>query len=235
MADTNIPETSVSGSDAVHKHLQIPTWLSKVVGSSFVILGLITFGVLTLGGYFVHRIMTTQTEMKNNQDLMLANLRILNEQAKISEIVREKLGEKIPSDQVSRISFEIYDGCRRYNMKPELVLAVIDKESSWNPNAVSNMGAIGLMQCMPDTAIKYFKSRGMTMTMDSLRDPVNNVITGIEVLNDKHEAAMIQGKDTQDSFVTALFYYCGKGDTYAREVLALTASYQKKLTTPLTK
>lgn len=39
-----------------------------------------------------------------------------------------------------------------YSLPRELVHAVIEVESGWNPTAVSSAGAVGLMQLMPDTA-----------------------------------------------------------------------------------
>jgi len=37
----------------------------------------------------------------------------------------------------------------------ELVAAIIDEESGWNPYAVSNKGAAGIMQLMPATAVRF--------------------------------------------------------------------------------
>jgi hypothetical protein len=57
-----------------------------------------------------------------------------------------------------------------------LVKAVMHVESAFNPHAVSNKGAQGLMQLMPETAERYG-------TVD-LFDPVQNVRAGVMYLKD---------------------------------------------------
>lgn len=58
-----------------------------------------------------------------------------------------------------------------------LVLAVIQKESSFNPKAKSSVGAVGLMQLMPDTA----KWLGLKDT-SKLTTPAVNIKYGVKYL-----------------------------------------------------
>ena len=48
---------------------------------------------------------------------------------------------------------EYYAGV--YQVPIELVAAIIDEESGWNPYAVSKKGAAGIMQLMPATAARF--------------------------------------------------------------------------------
>jgi len=62
-----------------------------------------------------------------------------------------------------------------YKRDPDLVLAIIAEESRFNPNAVSNVGAVGLMQVMP----QWEKVLGI---QGSLKDPEVSIKYGLQVL-----------------------------------------------------
>jgi soluble lytic murein transglycosylase-like protein len=44
------------------------------------------------------------------------------------------------------------EAARRHKVPEELFLRLVQQESGWNPNAISNKGALGLAQLMPATA-----------------------------------------------------------------------------------
>jgi soluble lytic murein transglycosylase-like protein len=57
--------------------------------------------------------------------------------------------DPIPEDQIAPM---VRESAQREGLTPDLLRAVIEKESSYRPCAVSRAGAEGLMQLMPDTA-----------------------------------------------------------------------------------
>ena len=67
-----------------------------------------------------------------------------------------------------------------FSLEPAYLYAVILAESSFRPNAESNVGALGLMQIMPDTGAWIAKKLDMAdaYTTDMLTDPATNVRFG---------------------------------------------------------
>jgi soluble lytic murein transglycosylase-like protein len=61
-----------------------------------------------------------------------------------------RLGDQVPDPSVRvQILQTAHQEAKRAGLPPEMVLAVIDVESAFNPYAVSSAGAQGLMQVMP--------------------------------------------------------------------------------------
>ena len=56
------------------------------------------------------------------------------------------------TDNKQEIRKKLEDAAKKYNVPPELVLALANQESGLNQNAKSKAGAIGVMQLMPATA-----------------------------------------------------------------------------------
>jgi soluble lytic murein transglycosylase-like protein/outer membrane protein assembly factor BamD (BamD/ComL family) len=60
-----------------------------------------------------------------------------------------------------------------------LIPSIIRQESAFNPNVVSNAGAVGLMQLMPEEAIQIAAEAGLgTITRADLFDPETNIQVG---------------------------------------------------------
>ena len=72
------------------------------------------------------------------------------------------------------IESHIKEAAQRYDVSEQLVVAVIEVESQFNPRAVSNKGAQGLMQLMPATAA--------SLGVRDAFDPRDNIHGGVKHL-----------------------------------------------------
>lgn len=77
-------------------------------------------------------------------------------------------------DRPSKYDSIIERYATEYGVNPTLIRAVIQVESDFNPNCVSNKGARGLMQLMPATAKRF----GVT----EVHDPEQNILGGVRYL-----------------------------------------------------
>src|SRR5689334_20447472 len=89
--------------------------------------------------------------------------------AVITDAIRQQFfAKEVPFGSV------IYTEAKKNNLPPELVAAVVNTESKFNPTARSRVGAIGLMQLVPRT--------GRWMGANNLLDPVQNIQAGAKYL-----------------------------------------------------
>jgi soluble lytic murein transglycosylase-like protein len=72
----------------------------------------------------------------------------------------------------------VVEAAKVHQVDPALVHAVILAESNYNPNAVSDKGAIGLMQVMPGTGRRY------GVREKDLKSPQKNISTGVQYLSE---------------------------------------------------
>lgn len=215
------------------QHTFLPAWLTKIMGGSVLVLTLALLGGLVVAGLVGHKIVERQDKQDRTMEIVVTNLRVISEQSTIRDIIEEKL-PGLSADTKARLAFEIWDGCRRRSLKPEIVLGIIEKESGWQKDIVSSAGARGLMQIMPGTAIAYARIKGETLTsLDKIFDPVWNVSTGIDILADNYRGAVMAGKSPDGDLTRALWSYNGGGESYARLVMEKVVPYKKRLDAPL--
>ena len=82
----------------------------------------------------------------------------------------------IPTAKARRYNKQIQKVAKKYQIEPALLHAVILAESQYNPEAISQRGASGLMQLMPDTALRY--------KVTDVFDPAQNIRGGAQYLRD---------------------------------------------------
>ena len=74
--------------------------------------------------------------------------------------------------------------CEQYSVDPDVVFAVIKNESGFDPNAISSVGARGLMQLTEETYVWIGSKPEMagTVSFDEMFDPETNIKFGVYLL-----------------------------------------------------
>jgi transglycosylase-like protein with SLT domain len=108
---------------------------------------------------------------------ILTRTHLLSDPADVSVEVTEDDFRLPPDEEYDRAELEALaaEAAEEYDVSPELVLAVIETESNFRPEAVSRVGALGPMQLMPTTA----KSLGI----EDPEDARQNIFGGTKYLS----------------------------------------------------
>ncbi|MFW2331777.1 MAG: lytic transglycosylase domain-containing protein [Nitrospinota bacterium] len=91
------------------------------------------------------------------------------------------------------LAYSINQACLATGHDPYLLLAIVEIESSYNNKAISNKGAVGLMQLRPFVAFEVAKQNGLHWVVDnvaSLEDTYASVMLGafyLETLLEKFD------------------------------------------------
>ena len=140
----------------------------------------------------------------------------------------------LPQAQQQRIAIAIVRESRLHGLDPLLVVALIRAESSFDNYARSKVGALGLMQVMPETGKSIAAERGKRLVRKThLFDSELNVEIGTAYL-----ASLIRRFGTLDAALVAY----NAGPTAARRILAdraakarFLAGYPRKVVRELQK
>jgi soluble lytic murein transglycosylase-like protein len=88
-----------------------------------------------------------------------------------SSAMRSRFSSRLDRDGVEQLVRQAAD---KHRVDPALIRAVIETESNWNPGAISNRGAGGLMQLIPTTAMRF--------GVNDVFDPQQNIDGGVHYL-----------------------------------------------------
>jgi soluble lytic murein transglycosylase-like protein len=122
------------------------------------------------------------TSSNNNMDVQMVMIQAL------IKLLEKTLSAKGSASDLSELagssasskntSFEslIQQAGDKYGVDPDLVKAVIQNESAYDPTAISSAGAMGLMQLMPDTAAN--------LGVENPMNPAENIDGGVKLLRE---------------------------------------------------
>ena len=158
--------------------------VTKVQGSDWIIeRHLLGLGVLLLtvsAGYFLSGLSGGR------------NVRPIAQEARAETAQAESTAATRETEAEMTIDEHIKEVADRHGVRADLVAAVIEAESEFNPRAVSRRGARGLMQLMPKTAA--------TLGVDDPFDPKANIEAGV-----KHLRAMMDRFDNNIPLALAAY------------------------------
>jgi hypothetical protein len=173
------------------------------------------------------------------QSASLTAPRLPRDLVKIYGIVKANRPD-IGDGEVWEMADVIREECIKHGLDPILILALIQVESGFQFNAVSPMGARGIMQIMPDVAQGLAQESGVRpqrgnrrFRPESLDDPLFNIKLGVYYLHDLK-------KSFRDVSTTLVAYNLGPtelrnrldnniefSDEYAATVLSTYQKFKK--------
>lgn len=98
--------------------------------------------------------------------------------------------------------------CEKYNVDEHLIFALIKAESNFNKDAVSNKGAVGLMQLMEETAKDVANKSGIDIDTSNMKNELLNPSTNINI-GTKYISTLLEKYQNKEAALAA--YNAGTG------------------------
>jgi soluble lytic murein transglycosylase-like protein len=106
------------------------------------------------------------------EKLLASKMNDAGENAPSSNVMNQAL-----SSRASDYDGVIHEASQKYGVDEKFIKSIIQQESGFNPNAKSWVGAMGLMQLMPETAKDLGVKNGY--------DPRDNVMAGVKYIKEQ--------------------------------------------------
>lgn len=161
-----------AGTKSVHQ------WIYKgtLVFIMLVLISLQSLALMWLSHERVHNRMVATQVARIQTDIY--DLRSLVDANIVEDLICLKilvLNARISNQTAREIASAIYKNAIRYNKDPDLILSIVSIESDFDPAIISNAGAIGLMQVMPQWI-------DVLDIQCDLKDPDCNIRYGLQIL-----------------------------------------------------
>jgi hypothetical protein len=133
------------------------------------------------------------------------------EELKTKEIIYSILRSKgVSLSQGLDIAEVTIQQSKKLNLPVSLILAVMRKESTFSPFALSSQNAMGLMQIHPAAWEWYVKRLNLKLSVHAAFDPATNIIMATHILKDLYEYYRTTAKSESETWESALSaYYAG--------------------------
>lgn len=131
---------------------------------------LIILFLITLINLSIFNHLNADLAAKDRQiDAYNAKIKVINEVFNQAQKIKKHIQKrsKLSTSMAEDVTYSIIYESRHNNLEPELVTALIDTESEFNPLARSPKGACGIMQLMPGT-FKVYNSGDVWTWRDNL-------------------------------------------------------------------
>ena len=158
--------------------------------------------IASLGWALIHDAETGKTFTHQRQEL---------EELKTKEIIYSILRSKgISLSQGLDIAEVTIQQSKKMSIPISLILAVMRKESTFTPFALSSENAMGLMQIHPATWEWFVKRLNLKLSVHAAFDPTINIIMGTHILKDLYVNYKKTSKSESEIWESALSaYYAG--------------------------
>ncbi len=155
-----------------------------------------------VGWLLLHEVNIRKTFIHQKQEL---------EELKTKEIIYSTLRSKgISLGQGLDIAEVTIQQSKKLDLPVSLILAVMKKESTFIPFALSPKNAMGLMQIHPTTWDWFLKRLDLKLSVHAAFDPATNIIMGTHILRDLYVHYRKTSESESEIWQSALSaYYAG--------------------------
>lgn len=159
--------------------------------------------IISLGWGLIYDAKTRREFIQQRQELEELNTKEI-----IYSILRSKGVSLSQGLDIAEVTIQ---QSKKLNIPISLILAVMRKESTFTPFALSTENAMGLMQIHPATWEWFVKRLNLKLSVHAAFDPATNIIMGTRILKDLYVNYKETSKSESETWESALSaYYAGQ-------------------------